>query len=296
MRDELDILFSMEDSDIENIAENYPAAGDKEKEKIYEICKRKYNTQKSEEAGESEKDSFITAAEGVEEYRRPKLYRFLSMAAAFVLIAGGIGGYVFIKNRNSLGKNMGDTDKVEQIEQTESGVPQGLIDELNAVTDEMLGKLERYNAFHYGTGVEKEDSVQLKETINITDEETSANHEMKFNFKFFKVTDEEVNSFDKMKTYCDSFLCENVYKNLLKKVVVSTPNNDIDCDEDSIVVIKDGEKLVQDDGNGQIDFIEYDGKLYSCDYTNEKIPNVMEFSKYELVSSEFYDENAICKC
>ena len=40
MRDELDILFSMEDSDIENIAENYPAAGDKEKEKIYEICKR----------------------------------------------------------------------------------------------------------------------------------------------------------------------------------------------------------------------------------------------------------------
>ena len=47
MNDELDILFSRDESDIEDIAENYPAAGQQEKEKIYEICNRKYKKEKS---------------------------------------------------------------------------------------------------------------------------------------------------------------------------------------------------------------------------------------------------------
>ena len=114
MKDNFDILFSREESDIEKIANNYPAAGQREKEKIYEICKRKYNIQKSEEK-ESESDGFIKQAEGVEVYKRPKLYRFLSVAAAVAIVAGGVGGYTLMRNKhlNDFGTNTTDPVQTE---------------------------------------------------------------------------------------------------------------------------------------------------------------------------------------
>ena len=71
MKDKLDYLFSNKDSDIDRVAEKYTAAGNKEKEKIYEITRKKYNILREEEANTSE-DGFIKEAEGVERYSRPK--------------------------------------------------------------------------------------------------------------------------------------------------------------------------------------------------------------------------------
>lgn len=274
MKDNFDILFSREESDIEKIANNYPAAGQREKEKIYEICKRKYNIQKSEEK-ESESDGFIKQAEGVEVYKRPKLYRFLSVAAAVAIVAGGVGGYAFMKNRNWNNFGAGTTDPV----QIEPGVPQELIDELNAVTDELLSKFERYEAFHYGVGVDTEDC--FSGSVALTDD-PSVDAE-KLQLRYCKVTDEELNSIDKMMAFSKSFLTADLRSNDF----VSVKDDDNNKDATSLIF----SKPIEENKMG-CDFVGYNDSLYSRDKSfEEHSVNLTEFSRYELVSSEFYDEN-----
>ena len=274
MKDEFDIMFSREESDIEKIANNYPAAGQREKEKIYEICKRKYNILKSEDK-ESESDGFIKQAEGVEVYKRPKLYRFLSVAAAVAIVAGGVGGYAFMKNRNWNNFGAGTTDPV----QIEPGVPQELIDELNAVTDEMLSKLERYEAFHYGVGVDIEDC--FSGSVALTDD--SALDAEKIELRYCRVTDEELNSIEKMEAFSKSFLTADLRSNDFVSV------KDDGNDEENISLIYPDTFL---ENHTCFDFVSYNDSLYSRDKSfEEHSVNLTEFSRYELVSSEFYDEN-----
>lgn len=274
MKDEFDIMFSREESDIEKIANNYPAAGQREKEKIYEICKRKYNILKSEDK-ESESDGFIKQAEGVEVYKRPKLYRFLSVAAAVAIVAGGVGGYAFMKNKhwNNFGAESNDPVQIEP------GVPQELIDELNAVTDEMLSKFERYDGFHYGRGVDTGDCIKgavAMASLNDLNPE-------KIQLNYCKVTDEELNSIEKMEAFSKSFLTVDLRANDL--VTVKDDGND----EENISLIYPDTFL---ENHTCFDFVSYNDSLYSLDETSDEISVCLtEFSKYELVSSEFYDEN-----
>ncbi|SEH37759.1 hypothetical protein SAMN02910265_00161 [Ruminococcus flavefaciens] len=274
MKDEFDIMFSREESDIEKIANNYPAAGQREKEKIYEICKRKYNILKSEDK-ESESDGFIKQAEGVEVYKRPKLYRFLSVAAAVAIVAGGVGGYAFMKNRNWNNFGAGTTNPV----QIEPGVPQELIDELNAVTDEMLSKLERYEAFHYGVGVDIEDC--FSGSVALTGD--PALDAEKIELRYCRVTDEELNSIEKMEAFSKSFLTADLRSNDFVSV------KDDGNDEENISLIYPDTFL---ENHTCFDFVSYNDSLYSRDKSfEEHSVNLTEFSRYELVSSEFYDEN-----
>ena len=108
MKDELDMIFSKKESDIEKISSRYKAVDDKRKEKIYEISKRKYNIIK---AGESETsdDGFIVSAEGVERYSRPKLYRY------FFRGSGSFGTiWRSIRRRNAFPFLKGSAHELEQ--------------------------------------------------------------------------------------------------------------------------------------------------------------------------------------
>ncbi|MCR4794778.1 MAG: DUF4330 domain-containing protein [Ruminococcus sp.] len=271
MKDELDILFSRDESDIEKIAENYPAAGQQEKEKIYEICKRKYNKEKSKGVEESEKDGYIKQAEGVEVYKRPKLYRILSAAAALVIVAGGVGGYAFMKNRNSAEFGAGSTETTE----IEPGVPQGLIDELNAMTDEMLSKLERLEGFHYGRGVDTADN--FKGSMVIAEGLDSDQSREKIDLNYCRVTDEELDSVEEMRAFCKSFLVGELYS---ERIIDDFMGADAD-EENSEFSRHIGAY-----------FIMYNDKFYSRDIASEEHSFCLtEFSRYELISSEFYDEN-----
>lgn len=274
MNDELDILFSRDESDIEDIAENYPAAGQQEKEKIYEICKRKYNKEKSKAVEGPEKDGYIKQAEGVEVYKRPKLYRILSAAAALIIVAGGIGGYSLIKNRHLSKFGAGSTEATE----IEPGVPQGLIDELNAMTDEMLSKLERYQGFHYGRGVDTSDSFNGSVVLGNVADNSQSSRKMKLNY--CRVTDEELDSVEEMKAFCKSFLVEDLYSEGIVDDYISL-NTYKENDEDNSEFSDIGAY-----------FIMYNDKFYSRDEASEEHSICLtEFSKYELISSEFYDEN-----
>lgn len=100
MKDKFDVLFSRDECDIEHISENYAAAGEREKERIYKMCKRKYDMERAEEL-QVENDGYTRQAEGVERYRRPILSRILTAAAALIAVAGLAGGMKLILHRGA---------------------------------------------------------------------------------------------------------------------------------------------------------------------------------------------------
>ena len=138
MKDELDMIFSDKDSDIEKISSRYKAVDDQRKEKIYEISKRKYNILK---AGESEAadDGFIVSAEGVERYSRPKLYRYFSAAAAALVLFGGAFGGVML-SRSSKVQHMSSSSNTGVTEATSEGVTKADIFSDDTVVDKLLSK------------------------------------------------------------------------------------------------------------------------------------------------------------
>lgn len=151
--DRLDILFSDKDSDIELISGAYPAAGDKEKERIYKISKRKYNMQKN--ADEHDGD-YIKQAEGVEQYRRPKWYRGFCAAAAAVVLVGGTVGTAMLTGK---GKLLSTSENDQMTSLSNSEMQDRRTDNADDIIDELLGNLQLFDGLFYGKGTDSADQL-----------------------------------------------------------------------------------------------------------------------------------------
>ena len=86
-----DIMKDMDDKTIEKISADYKVGDDNAKERIYKEIVRRMN---------SENDAENTAAgdevRGVETYRRRNITRIISAAAAFIIVAGAVGGGAYL--------------------------------------------------------------------------------------------------------------------------------------------------------------------------------------------------------
>ena len=79
-----DINIDLETAD--RVAKEYPSLSDSAKERMFKMTKEKMNNTNIDNT-ENE-----NSVHGVEIYNRPGWIKIAGMAAAFVLIAGGIGG------------------------------------------------------------------------------------------------------------------------------------------------------------------------------------------------------------
>ena len=93
-KNELDFLENTDQSVIDRLTYEYPPRDYKEKEKIFSMSERKFK----DRSNQTEKSTEQTVS-GVEVYSRPKWQRFLSIAAAAVLVVGGLGGGALAYNR-----------------------------------------------------------------------------------------------------------------------------------------------------------------------------------------------------
>ncbi|WP_028518291.1 hypothetical protein [Ruminococcus flavefaciens] len=106
-RNELDVLENAEQSVIDRLTAEYPPRDEKEKEKVFSMSERKFKYR----SNQTEKTAEQTVS-GVEVYKRPKWQKFLSIAAAAVLIVGGLGGGAYAYRQFSNGGSaVTDTSK-----------------------------------------------------------------------------------------------------------------------------------------------------------------------------------------
>ena len=106
-KNELDVLENAEQSVIDRLTAEYPPRDEKEKEKVFSMSERKikYRSNQTEKTAEQ-------TVSGVEVYKRPKWQKFLSIAAAAVLIVGGLGGGAYAyKQFSNGGSAVTDTSK-----------------------------------------------------------------------------------------------------------------------------------------------------------------------------------------
>jgi hypothetical protein len=86
-----DVFNDIDNNTAERLSKEYPVLKDEQKERLYAMSKRKFDIKN---------DNNSMDVSGVEKYRRPKWYKGVSIAAAAVLLTGGIGGSMYFISRN----------------------------------------------------------------------------------------------------------------------------------------------------------------------------------------------------
>ena len=275
MKDKLDYLFSNKDSDIERVAEKYTAAGNKEKEKIYDITRKKYNILREEEANTSD-DGFIKEAEGVERYSRPKWIRFVSAAAAAVVLLTGVCGGVFLTRSKKVNRidieSSNPAETVAAVEVTTITDDGELVKvDMDKVVDKLSADLEHFHKALAQEGVDTGDSLTFSDL-------TYPNAPSYRNY--YRVTDEKLDTFDEFEEVMGSSFSSLIREGYTGGDMSGYENG---AEFDDISFIKKNLKS----------FINYNGNLYSeasvmpnASYSSN-FANTFNFSNYELVSSEF---------
>ncbi|MCR4638867.1 hypothetical protein [Ruminococcus sp.] len=276
MKDELDMIFSGKDTDIEKISARYKAVDDKRKEKIYEISKRKYDILKAGE-GESSDDGFIVSAQGVERYSRPKFYRYFSAAAAAVVLFGGICGGVML-SRSSRVQPMNSSSDPEVTATTVAPASSEVIFSDNEAVDKLVSNLEMLEKPQYPDG----GSTDISEAIyfNKDDYAPEVDKIMNLTKYYYAVTDERIDTVEEIEALLDdTFIYES--RNRYMGGDLSGFEVGYDFRDDSMA-----NKYVKT-------FINYNGKIYAQSLCapaasiSHGFESLYNFSNYKLVSSEF---------
>lgn len=86
-----DVFNDIDSKTADRLSKEYPVLDDERKERLYAMSKRKFDIKN---------DNNSIDVSGVEKYRRPAWYKGISIAAAAVLLIGGIGGSMYFISRN----------------------------------------------------------------------------------------------------------------------------------------------------------------------------------------------------
>ena len=86
-----DIMKDMDDKTVEKISADYKVGDDSAKERIYKEIVRRMNSE-----NDAENTAVGDEVSGVETYRRRNITRIISAAAAFIIVAGAVGGGAYL--------------------------------------------------------------------------------------------------------------------------------------------------------------------------------------------------------
>lgn len=273
MKDELDMMFSKNEKDIERISGKYAAAGRKEKEKIYMISMKKYEQLKAKEESD---DGFTIEASGVERYRRPMLYRGISaVAATLVLVSGLAGGFFFAKNSRIPKVDMNDSVNTGQ----STVVNEIAEDNRNSDVDTLVDNFGHIMRELYIADDGYESGVGVTFYKDAVDPETGEMY--KKDLVYYNVTDEKLNDPEKLQKFMDATFAPKLNAYYL--------GGDLSGHED-------GEDFADDGMASRYlrPFIVYNGVVLADHIDddmsyNYKYHEVYDFSNYKLVSSVFDD-------
>ena len=95
-----ELFKETDDMTIDKISQEFPVLTKEEKERIFAMSEKKYDSgsERTINTAEFSDEAEVT---GVERYKRPIWYKYMSIAAAVVLMVGGISGSLMLMNRGS---------------------------------------------------------------------------------------------------------------------------------------------------------------------------------------------------
>ena len=287
-----DIFSNADEKSAERIAERYPVLSEDEKERLYIMSKRKYDDRSIPNT------EFKDGVSGVEHYSRPKWHKAVSIAAAAVLVVGGLGGAFGVMSRNG---NMAGTDMSEEVseeaetteaeteEVTEAEEVPADIDYEAIALDLTDRYLECENHLKYqGLSCDTNDSVTFY-TFSTVDPEWSANYGGERTF--YKVTDERFTC------------CQDIYDDMcqmLSEAVTESSSFEDGIDLYSRATLKSwlGGDVSQFENGSNVDlrptedswdeaayavnnasYIDYNGSLYVRDYMVDESKYPVWFDK-----------------
>lgn len=212
-----DIFDNADDITANKIAGNYPVLNEKDKERLFAMSKRKYNITKDTDKNKENE------VYGVEKYSRPKWYKAVSIAAAAVMIIGGIGGSIAFISRHSAVppvSHESDSETSEPSEVTESEITEAAGNETETETeavtlteDECIGIAKELTA-NYNESVKiimntADISLDLSDYIsfylyNSENQEWTDNYAS--TYYYYRVDDERFNSIDGIYNYYKQFV------------------------------------------------------------------------------------------
>ncbi|WP_295076326.1 hypothetical protein [Ruminococcus sp.] len=279
MKDDLDLLFSNKDDDIERISAKYQAVGKKKKEQIYKISKRKYDILKSREMTD---DDFKVEASGVERYKRPRIYSAICAAAAAFVLVGGISGAYLYSKANKLPRVSESTSSSVYVEPTTS--EDKFSNEKDLVVNELADDLEHImKAQSLGSGSADHSSSVNFYADTYDQEKDSFINKAK---SYYRVMDEKINTYEKLDQLLKSSFGFKI-RDYFEGGDLSHVEDGYNFKDDSMA-----NKYLKT-------FIIYKNSVYAlsdCAF-NESIsrdifPDRYNFSNYELVSSVFSEDTS----
>ena len=272
MKDEFDVLFGKNDSDIDHIAENYKAASDKDKEKIYNIAKRKYNIMKAEEVKDVP-DDYIKEAEGVERYSRPVWHRWVSMSAASLILVGAVSGGVLLAGLHktrTVDDQQHSTELSTQVTTFDAKKHTDQYD-MDDHMDELLTSWVKIQKAQFG-----EDSAENDELIYEMESNIIAPEEYIYTYTYHKVTEDGAETFADLDKMLSATYSEYVYEQLI--------GGDVSKYESGT---RFGEET--EEGKRLRHFIKYGDSAYARWWPDYNFIDMCDFENYDLVSSDFTD-------
>ncbi len=258
-----DLFNDIDNNTAYRLSEEYPVLKDDRKERLYAMSKRKYDM--NDVFGDKLND-----VSGVEKYRRPKWYKSASIAAAAVLLVGGIGGSMAFISRNANSPSA----EVEEIvlETTEAEEVTEEATETEEVDADAIAKdlIDDYRAFIcdlFAGNLEVDKSDIITKTVKTDDGQ--------FEREFYRVTDQKYPTWADLEKRCYEIFDKEQGQKILEM-----------CTEDSeeingsafMCVTENGyyiEKGIHDNGIDPLASSEYDMNVYT-DESGNIIANVTE--------------------
>ena len=206
-----DLFEKTDEMVVEKVAQEFPVLTEEEKERIFAMSERKYNSDMNKENNNKFED-FNTdkniEVKGVEQYKRPLWSRSLSIAAATVLMVGGVAGSMMLMQRG--GRHVPATDietTVPAEAATTTEAPTEANSEYMTAALDLTDKLAHYENILYNHDVDIDENDTLTFTIRNSEGEE---HEE----TYARVADPEIQSGDDLKNAILA-LCTDEFKNEL---------------------------------------------------------------------------------
>ena len=248
-----DVFNDIDNNTAERLSKEYPVLKDEQKERLYAMSKRKFDIKN---------DNSSIDVSGVEKYRRPKWYKGVSIAAAAVLLTGGIGGSMYFISRSGwrastqLEGTLAETTEALTNEQTEAVeadaevIAKGLIDDCMDFFSVIAG-----NSLE----------VDKSDVITKTSEQISGGE---FRRDYYRVTDPKYPTFADIEKRCFEIFDAECGQMILKECIGEKDDN---MSDPLFCVTEDGyyhESNHHDDDTNIFSSNEYEMNEYTDDGGN----------------------------
>ena len=249
-----DVFNDIDSKTADRLSKEYPVLRDEQKERLYAMSKRKFDIK-------NENNSIDVS--GVEKYRRPAWYKGVSIAAAAVLLIGGIGGSMYFISRNGKAP-LAEVTTEETTEMTTDAEDTVTVSEeadAEVIAKGLIDDCMDFFSVITGNSLE----VDKSDVITKTSEQISGGE---FRRDYYRVTDPKYPTFADIEKRCYEIFDAECGQKILREFIGDPGNNmSLPC----FWVTEDGyyhESIHHDDDTNIFSSNEYEMNEYTDDSGN----------------------------